>query len=156
MKTTFKNSSVKKQCCKNAFFMFCFPETQQARNLFPEERFLYLNENKTDLATSNYPNRKSHEKISPKQREAWLKPGDFASSYLCLFALEKRALTQSRLYLFIYFLLELHSHCCQILQTRWCLLYLIVFLPQRNKIKQQLSQNTEKKLLYCTHCHTNV
>ena len=65
---TFKNSSVKKQCYKNAFFMFCFPETQQTRNVFQEARFLYLGESKKHVATSNNPNRESYEKNCSETR----------------------------------------------------------------------------------------
>ena len=36
---TFKNSSVKKQCYKNAFFMFCFPETCKLEMFFKKQDF---------------------------------------------------------------------------------------------------------------------
>ena len=45
-KKVFKNSSVERQCYKIVFSMFCFPETQQTRNVFSEARFLFLDESK--------------------------------------------------------------------------------------------------------------
>ena len=34
--------------------------------------------------------------------------------------------------------------------------YILFFFDIETKLKQWISQNTEEKLLYCTHCHTNV
>ena len=32
----------------------------------------------------------------------------------------------------------------------------VYFFDIETELKQQISQNIEEKLLYCTHCHTNV
>ena len=58
-----------------------------------------MKEKKTHLATSNKPHEENYKKTILKKGQAWLKPGDFMQSCLCLFAQEK-TLSQHKSFLF--------------------------------------------------------
>ena len=72
---------------------------------------------------------------------------------MCPFAREKTPLSHLRLFFAGSSLLLL----LDTIDTSEYSFFDIIFVYNREtKLKQWISQNTEEKILYCTHCHTNM
>ena len=94
---------------------------------------------KIDLVTSNNPNGESHEKIFPEMRRSMIETGKFYIKLVMSICTRKTLLIHSRSFFGV---------------TSLSLISFFFIID--TKLKQWISQNTEEKLLYCTHCHTNA
>ena len=140
-------------------FLFCFPGTQPTRNVFSEARFVYLDEKKKQILQPLITQTKGAMKNILKRGEAWLKPRILHKAIHV--HLHKRNSQQAQLLFLQNFTLivaRYYRHAEVQFFLISCFFFFVVgfFSNIEIKLKQQISQNTEEKLPFCTHCHTNA
>ena len=108
---------------------------------------------KSDLGTSNNPKGESYEKkIVVKRRETWLKLR-FLHKAIYIHLHKRKLLVPSPGLLFARSSLSLLLHI--IGASSLVSLVSFFFFNSETKLKQLILQNTEEKLLNCTHCQKN-
>ena len=124
--------------------MFSFLKFNELEMFLQKQDFYIWMKGKTDLTTFNNPNGDSHEKNCSETRRSMVETRNF---YIKLFMSICTRENSSRSS-FHLFLLIFHSHCCEILQKRRGLVFLISFIFQhRNKIKTTFTKHREISLL---------
>ena len=143
----------KNNVTKMHFYVLLSWNLKNQKCFFRSKVLLFRWKEKMDLVTSNNPNRESLEKNVLKRGEAWL--NQEILHITIYFHLHKRKLLPTRPGLFFgetspsLLLYDIDTSASSLFWYRF-------FFQHWNKTKPTNLQNTEDKLLYCTHCHTNV
>ena len=129
---------------KMHFVCFTFLKLSKLEMFFSEARLYIWMKGKRDLATSSNSNGECYEKNSSETRRSMIETGKFY--------IKNTPVTQPRSFFFL-----AGSSLWLLLGTSSSSFFLYhFFFNFETKLKQQILQNTEENLLYCTNCHTNA
>ena len=130
---------------QKCIFLFCFLETTETQQT-------------SNLTTSNTPNEVNHEKNCFETRRSMVEIRRFnieLSMSIC--ARENFSHPAQFCLVFVFFAgISLSLLLDTIGTSGSSFLYIYIYFQHRNKTKTRNFTKLKQKLLYCTHCHTNV
>ena len=129
---------------QKCIFLFCFLETTETQQT-------------SNLTTSNTPNEVNHEKNCFETRRSMVEIRRFNIELSMSICARENFSHPAQFCLFLFFLLEFHSHCCQILQARQGLVFYIYiyFFDIETKLKHGISQNSNRNF-FTAHIVTQM